>query len=235
MKMASQSVSPVETVSPPAPPAHSLPPREERPGEHRFLIRNIDWATYRKISEALNERHFHMSFDGEALELRTTSDDHAWCSRLLGDFVVVLTEETGQPRRTSGDMTMDREDLEKGIEADESFYLVNEARVGGKKIDLSVDPPPDLGIEIDLTTDSRRRFGIYGKIGVPEIWRYDGQAATIYHRQPSGEYQPADRSRYFPFLSAADLTRFLALREQMEENALLRAFREWVREQIGKK
>jgi Uma2 family endonuclease len=204
------------------------------PGENRFLIRNIDWATYRQISEALNERHFHMSFDGKDLELMTISSDHSQLSRILGDFVVVLTEETGSPRKSTGEMTMDRKDLEKGIEADESFYLINEPKVRNKqKIDMAVDPPPDLGIEIDLTTDSRRRLGIYAKINVPEIWRYNGQQVTIYQRQSDGQYATAERSQYFAFLSAADLTRFLAQRGQIDESSLLLSFRKWVREQLA--
>lgn len=229
-----QAVNPVETVMPVVPSAGSVVCARPEPGEQRFLIRDIDWATYRKIADALVDRHYHMSFDGEDLELMTISDDHSQYSGILGDFVVVLTEETNQPRRTSGDMTLKREDLERAIEADQSFYIDNEARVRHKKIDLAVDPPPDLGIEVDLTTDSRRRFGIYAKIGVPEIWRYDGEEVTILQRQPDGQYAVVAQSRYFSFLSAADLTRFLQQREQLDECALLIAFRQWVREQVGK-
>lgn len=228
------AVNPVDVPAPPAVP--SAPPREAvaEPGEHRFLMHDIDWATYRKISDALPDRHFHMSFDGWSLELMTISSDHGQFARLLGDFVLVLTEETGQPRKSTGDMTMDRDDLEKGIEADESFYITNEPKVRSKqKIDMAVDPPPDLGIEIDLTTDSRRRLGIYGKIGVPEIWRYDGQAVSILQRQPDGQYAAVERSRYFSFLTTADLTRFLAQRGQADEGSLLLSFRQWVREQVG--
>jgi len=209
-------------------------PRNLERGEQRFLLHGIDWAAYRKIADALPARHFHMSYDGEGLELMTISAEHAWYSRLLGYFVVVLTEEAGVPRRTAGDMTLNREDLERAIEPDESFYLSNEPNVRGKTIDLSLDPPPDLGIEIDLTTDSRRRFRIYAKIGVPEIWRFDGTNATIFQRQPDGQYMPASSSRYFSFVTAADLTRFLLQRDQVDENTLLRSFREWAREQLAR-
>jgi len=122
----------------------------------------------------------------------------------------------------------------EAIEADESFYLENEPKVRAKeRIDLNVDPPPDLGVEIDMTTDSRRRFSIYAKIGVPEIWRYDGRAATIHQRQQDGRYNVVDRSRYFSFLTAADLTRVLAQRGQVDQNTLVRSFREWVKSQLG--
>lgn len=234
MASISQTIDPTAAPAPVAPVRTPAPNNRRDLGDQRFLIRNIDWATYRKISDALNERHYYMSFDGSNLELMTISDPHAQFRNVLGDFVVVLTEETGQPRRSSGDMTMDREDLERAIEADESFYIASEPKVRGRKIDLSTDPPPDLAIEIDLTTDSRRRFGIYGKIAVPEIWRYNGQQLTIHLRMPDGKYTSAEHSQCFGFLAAADLTRFLAQLDQMDEGSLVLSFRKWVREQLGK-
>jgi Uma2 family endonuclease len=203
-------------------------------GERRIFIHHIDWATYRKVADALTGLDVRVSFDGESMELMTTHSPHAWYARVIFQMVVVLTEETGTLQLSSGEFTMEREDLKKAIEADESFYLVNEPKVRAKeRIDLNVDPPPDLGVEIDLTTDSRRRFGIYAKIGVPEIWRYDGRAATIQQRQQDGRYIAVEHSRYFAFLTAADLTRFLAQRGQLDQNALVRSFREWVKNQLG--
>lgn len=223
-------------TNPVAPPLPSAIDKRTGPrGEQRILMHDIDWATYKRISEALGERHFRLSYDGWNLEIMTKSSTHCWLSRLLGLFVLVLTEECNVTRLSCGDMTCDRDDLERGLEPDECFYLVNEARVRGKHpINLQSDPPPDLAIEIDLTTDSRRRFGIYAKIGVPEIWRYDGKTATIYQRQAEGQYVAVERSRYFTLLTAPDLTRFLGQREQVEEGALLRSFREWVRSQVAK-
>jgi Uma2 family endonuclease len=226
--------SSIDPVAPPSAGPVPLGKRTPKPHEHRFFIDGIDWATYRKIADALEGRHFHMSFDGEGLELMTISELHGWYSRFLCHCIAVLTEELNLPRGSYGDMTLNREDLEQGIEPDESFYITNEAKVRGKKIDLAVDPPPDLGIEIDLTTDSRRRFSIYAKIGVPEIWRYDGKTATIHQRQQEGQYLAVERSRYFAFLTPTDITRFLSQRGQADEGTLIRSFREWVRGQVTK-
>jgi Uma2 family endonuclease len=226
----------IEPLHPPAAIPGSAAQLPKEIAEERFLIRNIDWATYRKISDALIGRHYHMSYDGGDLELMTISMGHGAYSRLIVLMVYILVEEAGLPFESCGDMTLDREDLERGIQSDESFYITNAVRVQGKeKIDLSVDPPPDLGVEIDLTTDSRRRMGIYALIGVPEIWRYDGKIAAIFHRQADGIYALVEHSRYFPFLTGPALTRFIQLHVQMEKSALLRSFRQWVREQLGKK
>lgn len=200
------------------------------------MIRNIDWATYRKIADALGTRHYRLSYDGEDLELMTTSKGHGMYSRLLYRLIVILTEMLGLSLESCGDMTCDREDVERAIEPDECFYVENAARVRGKMtVDLTVDPPPDLAVEVDLSTDSQRRMGIYAKIAVPEIWRFDGAALSIHLRQPDGVYAVVERSRCFPVVAAADLTRFLQQRTpEVDENDLLRSFRDWVRQQLDK-
>jgi Uma2 family endonuclease len=205
------------------------------PAEDRFVIRNIDWATYKVISGALPNSHYHMAFDGENLELMTTSTDHGSCSALLFLFVVVLTEELELPRRSVRDMTCDSDVVERAAEPDDSFYIANEPRVRGKKrINLDTDPPPDLSVEIEITRSSIQRMKIYANLRVPEYWRCDGESVRFYHLGADGQYVEAERSLSFPFLTAADLSRFVAQRLQQDENSLVRSFREWVRQQIGK-
>jgi Uma2 family endonuclease len=166
----------------------------------------------------------------------TKSKDHGMYSRLLVLFVFVLTEELDLPLENCGDMTCDREDLERGIEPDECFYLKNALKMRGKrKLDFAVDPPPDLAVEIDLTTDARRRMSIHAAIGIPEIWRYDGDAVFIYLMQPDGRYAVADHSRAFPLISAAALTQFIRQRAETDDSGLVRLFRQWVRQQFEQK
>ncbi len=142
----------------------------------RLVLHDVDWKTYYAVSLALDGRHLRLPYDGETLELMTIARIHSTLSRLLGRFVVVLTEEFQLPVASCGDMTVDREDLVRGLEGDETFYITNEPRVRGKEqLDFQIDPPPDLAIEIDITSSSRRRMAIFTALRVPEIWRYDGQ------------------------------------------------------------
>jgi len=88
--------------------------------------------------------------------------------------------------------------MEQAIEADDCFYIQPEALIRGqKRIDLTVDPPPDLAIEIDIT--SRTRLDNYEKLGVPELWRYDGENLEINILQ-NGRYVISAASIYFPQL-----------------------------------
>lgn len=200
--------------------------------EQRFVLPAVDWMTYQKISDALVGRHVRLTYDGENLEFMTISPEHGNCSRLIAQLVVVLTEEFNVPRKSFGDMTCDREDLQRGLEPDESFYLTNEPLVRGKdRIDFSVDPPPDLAVEIEISRSSRNRMDIYAKLGVPEVWRYDSRTLRVYGLTAEGEYVQADASRYFPIVAIGELAVFLGRRGESDENSLIRSFRNWVRDQ----
>lgn len=172
-----------------------------------------------------------LTYDRGLLEIRMPSDPHETYKKLLGRLVEALTEELNLEIRSLGSRTCDREDLAKGLEPDQCYYIQNEPAVWNKeKIDLKQDPPPDLAIEIDITSSSINRLEIYAALGVPEVWRYDGQAFRMYHLE-SGEYLGCDRSLAFPLLTTSDLQRFLDLKKTTKENALIRLFREWVREE----
>lgn len=207
----------------------------ESPAEQRFLLRAVDWPTYQTISKALTGRHVRLTYDQGNLEFTTISYARGNCSRLIGHFIAVLTEESNLPLHGNGDMTCDREDLDRGVEPDESFYIVNEPLIRGKtEIDLTIDPPPDLILEVDISRDSRSRLGIYAALRVPEVWRFDGQTLFVHRLGADGNYALADRSRYFPQVPLEDLVAFIHRRTEMDENSLIREFRAWLRQQIAR-
>ena len=196
------------------------------------MLGAVDWETYQAISRALTGRHLRLTYDRGNLELMTISGNHGTCSRLLGRLIFVLAEEFSLPIRSCGDMTCDREDLERGVEPDESFYLANEPLVRDKEdVDLTTDPPPDLVVEIDISRSSRRRLAIYAAMRVPEVWQYDGETLRVYLLGPDGQYQVCEGSRHFPGLPIAQLADFMRRRTEMDEVSLVRLFRQWVREQ----
>jgi Uma2 family endonuclease len=100
------------------------------------------------------------------------------------------------------------------------------------EIDLTIDPPPDLAFEIDISRSSLNRMGIYAAMRVPEIWRFDGEVLRVHQLTDEGSYVEVDRSRYFPFLPLKELEAFLHRRGETDETSLVKAFRQWVREQI---
>jgi Uma2 family endonuclease len=207
----------------------------QSPAEQRFVLRNVDWQRYVAISDAIGEVHVRVTYDRGNLELMTVSHGHERWGKLLDRFFAVLVEELSMPCQSGGSTTFRREDLERGIEPDDCYYLDNEPLVRDKdEIDLTIDPPPDLAFEIDISRSSLNRMGIYAAIRVPEVWRFDSEVLRVYHLTDEGRYVEVDRSRYFPFLSLRDLEAFLHRRGEMDETSLIKTFRLWVRDQMAR-
>jgi Uma2 family endonuclease len=203
--------------------------------EQRFVVHAVDWSTYRAVADAFAERHLRLAYDGDNLEFMQVSGFHHRLSRLMVRVVVVLTEELGLPLECAGSTTLEREDVARAIEPDECFYIVNEPLVRGRvELDLTTDPPPDLGVEIDVSRSSLNRLAIYSELRIPEVWRYDGDRLRIYSLREKDGYDEVSRSRYFPQLNPADLEAFLRRRSEMEPNNLVSEFRGWVRDQIAR-
>jgi Uma2 family endonuclease len=99
-------------------------------------------------------------------------------------------------------------------------------------IDLAVDPPPDLAIQVDLSSSSVDKEDVYAGLGVPELWRYEGGQIRVTTLQ-QGQYRPADRSPSLPDLPVGDLMRFVEMRGTMGETDLLAAFEEWVKTTVS--
>lgn len=198
----------------------------------RVLFSNISWQTYQSLLKDFEQQPaMRLTYDRGRLEIRMPSDPNETYKKLLSRLVEALTEELGLEIRSLGSRTCDREDLARGLEPDQCYYIQNEAAVWDKdQIDLTQDPPPDLAIEVDITSSSLNRLEIYAALGVPEVWRYDGKTLVIY-RLENQAYLLCDYSVAFPFLASSDLERFLEQKRITKENALIRQFREWIREQ----
>lgn len=197
------------------------------------LLKNISWQTYEYLLQDLAEQPgVRLTYDQGTLEIMTPLDPHEKYKKLLGRFVETLSEELDTDICSLGSRTCKREDLARGLEPDQCFYIQNEDLVWNKEqIDLNEDPPPDLVIEIDIASSSINRLNLYESLGIPEVWRYNGTHLIIYKLEEQ-KYVECNVSPTFPFLSQAEIERFLELRKITKEKALLRLFREWVKSQI---
>jgi Uma2 family endonuclease len=201
------------------------------PAEQRVIVDDVSWSTYLRLCEADGGRRGRMSYDQGTLEIMSPSKLHEHAKRLLGRMVEAYTEERGIGIESVSSTTFQRGDLQRGFEADECYYVEHaEAVRGMDDIDLTVDPPPDLVIEIDISHSSMNKAGIYSALGVPEIWRYDGRRLRVFLLDED-DYVESPTSRAFPQLPLAELVRFLDRRSSLSETQLIRAFREWVRKQ----
>ncbi|NBD33977.1 MAG: Uma2 family endonuclease [Cyanobacteria bacterium] len=203
------------------------------PPGHQALIENISWSELEQILEELGEaRSRRISYSDGILEIMTPLAEHEDDKALISDFVRIILEELGQEYRNLGSITLKREDMGQAVEPDECFYIQNEASVRGKKrIDLNTMPPPDLVIEIDIT--NRTRFNHYERLGVLELWRYDGSSLEINILQ-SGKYILSKQSLQFPqFLVEQAIPQYIEASKVDGKVAMMKQFRGWIREQIA--
>ncbi len=200
----------------------------------RVLLEGISWHTYEQLlAEMGNSRTIRLCYDRGLLEIMTPLLDHENPKEMLTALVGVLAEELNIEILRAGSTTLKRPDLAKGAEPDSSFYIQNEPLVKGKtQIDLTTDPPPDLVVEIDVSSSSVDREGIYAAMGVPEIWRCD-RGVVKFLQLDGGKYIIVERSLAFPLLSVREITQFLSQSQTIGETTLLRSFRAWVRQVLA--
>jgi len=202
------------------------------PVGHQLLIKGISWSEYKNILAELGEnRSSRISYSQGVLEIMAPLPEHEVGKVIIGDLVKAILEELDIEFWSLGSTTFDREKMDAGVEPDDCFYIENEAAVRGKdRIDLTIDPPPDLAIEIDIT--SRTRFNNYQLLGVPELWRWNGNKLEI-NVLINGKYIESNNSRIFPSLPIVEvIPEYLKRSKTDGRNAAMKAFRAWLRKQI---
>ncbi|NJK47297.1 Uma2 family endonuclease [Candidatus Gracilibacteria bacterium] len=198
----------------------------------RIVLHNVSWQQFEEILEELGEhRSSRIAYSRGTLEIMTPLPEHEVAKVLIGDLVKILLEELEIDCESFGSTTFKRRDSERGIEPDDSFYIQNHKQMIGKdRIDLTIDPPPDLAIEIDLTT--KTQLDGYEALGVPELWRFENRKLRIDILR-NGKYVQSSDSPTFPDWSIVEIvTEYVELARSIGRSPALRAFRQWVRQQI---
>ncbi|MEO1095378.1 MAG: Uma2 family endonuclease [Cyanobacteria bacterium J06638_28] len=199
------------------------------PSGQRLLLHDVSWSEFEAILEELGEhRGTRIAYDNGLLEIMAPLPEHEDDKEIIGDLLKALLEELDIEFRTLGSTTFKHQGRLKGIEPDQCFYIQNEAAIRGKKrLDLTVDPPPNLALEIDIT--SRSHPETYAALGIPELWRRVGSEIRIYQRQDGG-YVEVTESPSFPGLQLqVAIPKYLEHSRVEGRNKVMRAFRETVR------
>src|ERR1051325_2288145 len=205
------------------------------PPQH-LVLDGVSWNAYEMMLRELEGRRFRITYDRGSLEIMALSHRHEFGKTLLGRFVEGMTLELDIPIHPGGSTTFKDELLERGLEADECYWIQNEPRMRKKRdFDIEVDPPPDLAIEVEITRSALDRMGIYAALRIPEVWRFDGARLRVFILGAHGKYKEKDQSRAFPFLPLKEIERFLLDTEAENHTALMRSFHEWVRTALAPK
>jgi Uma2 family endonuclease len=198
----------------------------------RVVLQNISWLQFENLLKDLGDhRAARLAYDQGTLEIMSPLPEHEYYKEVIGIAVQDIAEELELDYESLGSTTWKRESRLAGVEPDNCFYFQNEALIRGKlEFDLTQDPPPDLALEIDLTSKSLNRFPIYARLGVPEIWCYDTGELKIYQLQ-NGDYRETETSLVFPDLAVKEIPRLIEQNRSAGRRAIRQAVRAWVREQ----
>jgi Uma2 family endonuclease len=199
--------------------------------DSRFVFRRVDWEFYQGLLALIGERRYRVTYDQGSLELMAPSWNHEWWSHRLDRTLTGIGGAVGRDFVSGGSTTFSRRDLDRGLEPDQCYYTVNAHRMLGPRIlDLSVDPPPDLAIEVDFTSSSLDRLGIYAALGVPEVWRWDATGLHVYHLQgadDSPKYVSSDLSLSFPTIPVDRIVDFILATQSHADLRLIQAAHDW--------
>jgi Uma2 family endonuclease len=198
------------------------------PGQ-KILLHDVSWQEFEEILDELGDhRAARVAYADRDLEIMTPLPEHEDDKEITSDLVKALLEELETEFRCLGSTTFKNEKMAQGIEPDQCFYIQNERIIRGKKrLDLSIDPPPDLALEIDLT--SRTHPNIYEKLRVPELWRFEQGTLQINILQ-GDQYAIASESQIFPGLNLREaIPKYLKQSKTEGRNVTLKAFRKWIR------
>jgi Uma2 family endonuclease len=202
------------------------------PVGQQLIMTDVSWQMYEQLLEELGEkRASRINYSAGILEIMVPLPEHEDDKVIIADLVKLLLEELDIEFRNLGSTTFKNKTMKQGLEADDCFYIENEAAVRGKKpIDLTVDPPPDLALEIDIT--SRTRFDNYEVLGVGELWRFNGTQLEI-NVLRSRQYVQVNESPHFPGFPLIEvIPQYLELSKIEGRNKTMKAFRAWVRTKI---
>jgi Uma2 family endonuclease len=202
------------------------------PGQSIHL-HDVSWTEFEQILLELGEkRATKIAYSAGELEIRMPLPEHERLKVLISNLLVVLLEELDLPWESLGSSTFKNSQMKTGIEPDDCFYLKNcQAIMGKKRLDLTIDPPPDLAIEIDLTSPTQ--LSAYETLGVPEIWKYQQGKLAIFILI-DGHYLASDTSSLFPTLPIKEgFSSILERSSAVLMSEARKEFRQWVRKKLA--
>jgi Uma2 family endonuclease len=231
----SPAIAPPEPVTATPPPSAGASPAA-RPPRNVVVIPDTDWATYTQALKLFESRPaVRVIYDRGRMQIMAPSLEHDDDSRVFTAILTVASMRTRTLLKFGGAVTLRREDLDRGIEGDEVFWVGENARrmAGVRQLDLTAHPPPSLAVEVEVSRSILDKPAIYAAIGVPELWRLDGDHLRFFALD-SGSYTAIPVSRSFPFLTPEVVLGVVQrIRTTDDMPAVLEDFGEWVRLRIA--
>jgi Uma2 family endonuclease len=196
------------------------------PDQSRVLLRGISWDTYTAILNDIGDGAPRLTYDNGLLEIELPGRLHERNKALVAEMAISAMKRLRIEYEPSGATTWRKFVELKGLEADDCYHIQNIELVLGKtELDLTVDPPPDLAIEVEVTSPMINKVEVYRGLKVPELWRIKADGSCdIYQLDAAASYQPIQSSLAIPVFTPAIISHYILLREQLSHGETLRRF-----------
>jgi Uma2 family endonuclease len=188
-------------------------------------LRKATWQEYVDLRDSAEFFRTRMTYDRGDLELMSPSKLHERVGYLIGRCIDVFTMKRNIAIQSCRTTTFRRKELLRGLEPDNCYYIQNEAVVRSRdEVDLRIDPPPDLVIEVDITSWELDRLAIYAALGVPEVWLWQNDRLQILALNRRAKYIETSESCSLSGFPVARVVEMIAQRSLFDETTLLRKF-----------
>ncbi|EKQ68916.1 hypothetical protein OsccyDRAFT_3470 [Leptolyngbyaceae cyanobacterium JSC-12] len=211
------------------------------PSEYRTVLQKVNWQKYEQLlAEMERDRTSRFTYQRGQLEMMTPLEEHERCHKLIESLILVLTDEMDVRIEAYKVPTLKRVDLQLGVEPDTAYYIQHADQMARRnKIDLAIDPVPDLILEVELSRSLLNKFEIYAELGIPEVWRYISKPGETFlkgqffiHYLKDDRYIEDDHGLAFPFLSVGRILQFIDQSDVSGLPAALRDLRIWAEETL---
>ncbi len=211
----------------------AVAPRQKGQAGYCFVFDEADWSFYELILEKVAGQRVFVTFDGERLEVMSPSFKHDVSGERIGDLIKLILTEQDRPYIAGGSFTLKKRRANRGLEPDKCFFIQHVAEVSGKEeVDLRIDPPPDLAIEVEISRRLLDRVDIYRRLRVPEVWCYDVRRLRVLQLHER-RYRDVPRSPTFPTFPLEELHRILQQSWQSNDLAWGKEARAWIRRHLA--
>jgi Uma2 family endonuclease len=201
-----------------------------REPDQTVILRGIHWDTYeRLLADQQESSGTRLNFDCGTLEIVSPSSEHEQLKETITLLFQLMASELEIDVVAAGSTTFRRKDLRKGFEPDASFYIRNAQAVRKRpQIDLRRDPPPDVVVEIEITSPAIDKLSIFAAAAVPEVWLYRDDRVEILALE-SKTYQKKMESSFLPVVTDEVLTSFVRSSRTMTSVEWIKAVRTWAK------
>lgn len=212
-----------------------------QPSEYRTVLKKVNWQRYEQVlTEMGRDRTARFSYYRGQLEMMNPLEEHDRCHKLIESLILTITDEMGIRIESYKAPTLKRVDLQVGVEPDTAYYIQNADHMSRRtKIDLAVDPAPDLILEVELSRSDFNKFEMYAELGIPEVWRYISKPGDTFlkgqffiHYLDGDRYREEDHGLAFPFLPVGRILQFIDQSDVSGLPTALRDLRLWAEETI---